>query len=120
MRFFKKAWFGRFATSENIADATLKELVNNIDTNRGVAALGGAVYKVRLARRGEGKSGGYRVLLFYRKDDRIFYAYAFAKSDRANISQREVQILKKEANILLKLNDAQLKTLVDVGELLEF
>ena len=120
MRFFKKAWFGRFADKEGIADASLKELVNNIEENKGVAALGGSVFKVRMARPGEGKSGGHRVLLFYRKGDRIFYVYAFSKSDRANISQRELQILKKEAGILLQLDATQLDTLVSVGELVEF
>ena len=119
-RFFKKVWFDRFAVKESITDTTLKEIVNNIEENKGVAALGGAVYKVRLARVGEGKSSGYRVLLFYRKGDRIFYVYAFSKSNRANISQRELQILKKEADILLQLDVSQLDTLVSIGELVEF
>lgn len=120
VRFFKKAWFGRFADREGIADTTLKELVNNIEENKGIAALGGSVFKVRMARTGEGKSGGYRVLLFYRRGDRIFYVYAFSKSERANISQRELQILKKEAGILLQLDASQLDTLVSIGELVEF
>jgi len=55
------------------------------------ADLGGYLLKKRLARRGSGKRGGYRTIVEYKKQnsERIIFLYAFAKSDRANISGRE-------------------------------
>lgn len=53
-------------------------------------ALGGGLRKIRVARQGGGKSGGYRVLYFYRVSDiPIFLLTVFAKNEKANISQSE-------------------------------
>lgn len=58
-----------------------------IDPDAGVS-LGGGLYKVRFARKGGGKSGGYRVIYFYRdKGLPIFLLTAFAKNQQANISK---------------------------------
>ncbi|MCL1929093.1 MAG: type II toxin-antitoxin system RelE/ParE family toxin [Treponema sp.] len=64
MRIFKNTWFTRFADKEGIADDELKEAVNRLETGQ-AAELGGDVYKVRIARSGEGRSGGYRVIVFF-------------------------------------------------------
>jgi hypothetical protein len=120
MRFFQKPWFRRFAANENITEEALKKIVENLDTGRFDASLGGYVYKQRLARRGQGKSGGYRVLLFYKQGDRVFFVYAFPKSQRANITQREKGVLKAEAAILMGLTEVELNTLVSQGEFYEF
>ena len=53
-------------------------------------ALGGGLRKVRIARPGGGKSGGYRVLHFSRHGDMpVFILTVFAKNERANISRAE-------------------------------
>ncbi|MCG6553434.1 MAG: type II toxin-antitoxin system RelE/ParE family toxin [Candidatus Magnetominusculus sp. LBB02] len=55
------------------------------------ASLGGYLFKKRLPRTGEGKRGGYRIIVGYKSPEveRIIYLYAFAKSDKANISNIE-------------------------------
>jgi hypothetical protein len=83
------------------------------------AVLGGAVYKARLARPGEGKSGGYRVIVYFRSEERTFYVYGFAKSSRGNISQKELRHHKKAAMILLALADEQLDELARNGDFIE-
>ena len=113
MRFFKKPWFQRFAEKEGITDAALKSLVKGMEE-------GGFVYKQRLAREGGGKSGGYRALLFYRKGDRVFFAFGFAKSDQANISRRDLVILKAEAQLLMECAEVDLNKMVRDGMLVEF
>ena len=75
----------------------------------GTADLGGDVYKVRLARPGEGKSGGYRVIVFFRNEERTFFVYGFAKAKRKNIDERELKDYKKRAKIFLKLTDEQIR-----------
>lgn len=72
MRYFKKPWFKRFAEKEGISDDDLKTLVAEMEAGTVHASLGGDVYKQRIARKGEGKSGGYRTLLFFRSGERVF------------------------------------------------
>jgi hypothetical protein len=66
VRVFKNKWFNRFANKEGITDAELRETVDQLEAEQADADLGGDVYKVRVARSGEGKSGGYRVIVFLR------------------------------------------------------
>ena len=59
------------------------------DPEAGVS-LGGDLRKVRIARRGGGKSGGFRVLHFYREEGLpLFLLTVFAKNERANITPKE-------------------------------
>lgn len=81
------------------------------------ADLGGYLFKKRLAREGEGKSGGYRTILCFRKadDDRIFFLHGFAKGVKENIDSLESRALKKLAAGLLSVTDAQIDGLLDRG-----
>ena len=110
MRIFKSTWFSRFADKEGIADNELWEAVNLFEAGQADANLDGNVYKVRVARPNEGKSGGYRVILLYRSGERAFYMYGFAKSDRSNISHKELAKLKRQAASLFSMTDAQITT----------
>jgi len=72
VRRFKNTWFTRFANKEGIKDTELCEVVNQLEEGNADANLGGGVYKVRMARSGEGKSGGYRVIVFFKREKRTF------------------------------------------------
>ena len=109
MRIFKNPWFSRFADKEGITDGELRELVDLLEAGQPDADLGGGVYKMRLARPGEGKSGGYRVIVFFRSEERTFYEYGFTKSDRANIDERELKIYKKRAKTFFTLTEKQIR-----------
>jgi hypothetical protein len=54
------------------------------------ADLGGGVIKQRIARPGQGRSGGFRVLLAYRAEERTVFLYGFAKSERDNVDDDEL------------------------------
>lgn len=77
------------------------------------------VYKQRLARQGEGKSGGYRVILFYRQDERVFFAFGFAKANMANISQKDLTILKEQAKVLMRQPEEALGIMLENGVIIE-
>jgi hypothetical protein len=81
--------------------------------------LGGGVFKVRLARPGEGKSGGYRVIVFFKSEFRTVFAYGFAKSDRGNIDKGELQIFKDRAKDVFSLSDGQIENRIRRGTLVE-
>ena len=67
------------------------------------------MYKMRIARPGEGKSGGYRVVVFFRSEERTFFVYGFAKSNRANIDKGELNEFKKRAKRDFSLTDEQIR-----------
>lgn len=90
MRIFKNRWFARFARREHISDASLGEAVARADRGLIDADLGGGLIKQRVAREGQGRSGGYRMLLAYKTQDRAVFFYAFAKNERDNIELDEL------------------------------
>lgn len=60
----------------------------------------GGCRKVRLAGKGRGKSGGYRLITFYKVGDRVFLLTVFSKGDRANLTRAERNGLKKLTGLL--------------------
>jgi len=119
VRVFKYIRFNRFASKEGITDNELLEIVNQLEAGQVDANLGGDVYKVRVARQGEGKSGGHRVIVYFRNEFRTFFAYGFSKSDRDNISEKELKAFKDDAKEDFDLTDAEIKAWLDRGTLIE-
>jgi hypothetical protein len=115
VRIFKNTWFTHFARKEGIVNAELKDIVNLLEAGQADADLGGGVYKQRIARPGEGKSGGYRVIVFFRSEERTFFVGGFAKSDMANISQKALAEAKKQAKTLFAMTKDQIKAALDAG-----
>lgn len=95
MRIYKTRWFARFARRERIADANLREAIERAERGLIDADLGGGLIKQRVARKGQGRSGGYRLIVAYRVKDRAVFLYAFAKNERENIGQDELVELRK-------------------------
>jgi len=82
------------------------EVVTHVATNpmagSEIKGTGGA-RKVRIAGRGRGKSGGYRVIFFYSGPDLpIFLLNVFAKGDRVDLSQAERNVLRQELKKLVE------------------
>jgi len=119
VRIFKNTWFVRYAGKEGISDNELKEAVNQLEVGQAEANLGGNVYKIRVARSGEGKSSGYRVIIMFKKGERAFYTYGFAKSKRANISEKELKAYKEAAKEFFSITDEQLDRQIKHGYLVE-
>ena len=119
MRVFKSTWFARFADKEGITDGELIEMVNRLEVGQAEADLGGGVYKLRLARSGEGKSGGYRIIVFFRSEDITFYYYAYPKAVRANINEKELKSFKKLSKGYLAMDDGELTEAVINREFVE-
>jgi hypothetical protein len=116
MRVFKNRWFARFARKEAISDESLCEAVKQIEAGNYDADLGAGVFKQRVARPGEGQSGGYRVILCFKLEERAFFIYGFAKSSRASTAQDETKEFKKLAKILFAMTDAQLELMLKHGD----
>jgi hypothetical protein len=108
VRVFKTKWFSRFAKKNGISDAKLKNIVTSLEDGLWDADLGGDVYKIRIARPGAGKAGGYRTIVFFKSENSAFFMYGFAKSDMDNIGVKELQELKDTAKEDFALTDVQL------------
>lgn len=119
MRIFKNAWFERFTRKQRIADAALVDAVRRAERGQIDADLGGGVIKQRVARAGQGKSGGYRTIILFRLEQRAFFVFGFAKSEQANIEDGEEALFKKMAKELLALSDAHMAVLIGKGRFSE-
>jgi hypothetical protein len=109
----------RFAKKAGIGDAMLCVAIR--DAGRGLIAadLGGGVIKQRIARPGEGKSGGFRTLIVFRAGARAFFVHGFAKNERDNVGKDELVALKRLASELLAYNEAMIARVVASGTLRE-
>jgi len=83
------------------------------------ARLGGGLVKKRVARPGQGKRGGYRVLVASNFGERWVFMFGFAKNERDNIDDEELRFMKRIAATLLGLDTAKLRTALAAGELME-
>ena len=119
MRIFANRWFARFADKQNIGDDDLHEAVSRAERGLIDADLGGGVIKQRIARKGQGKSGGFRSVVLFRQGERAFFVYAFAKSDRDNIDQSELSTYKTAAAVYLNYTDDELALFLKQGTLME-
>lgn len=119
MRIFLNKPFQRFARKEGIADDDLCDAVARAERGLLDADLGGGVIKQRIARPGEGKSGGFRSIILYRVNDLAFFVYGYPKNERENITEEELKGFKKLAKVLLTYNAEQLQTAVQAEVLRE-
>ncbi|HVY33536.1 MAG TPA: type II toxin-antitoxin system RelE/ParE family toxin [Caulobacteraceae bacterium] len=94
------------AKDEGMTEAELAALVQLLAQNPETGALivgSGGCRKVRLAKTGSGKSGGYRVVTFFARRAMPVYVLAvLAKGSRANFSADEVNAMARATERILK------------------
>lgn len=118
-RIFKLKGFARFQRKERLSDATLCKAIGSIEAGLIDADLGGGLVKQRLPRAGQGKSGGYRTVIAFRRGDRAVFLYGFGKNERSNIDADELDEFKQLARAFLGLTAQQIAKLIAEEELME-
>ena len=116
---FKTRNFARWARKSGLADSLLKMGVLEIQRGLLEADLGGGIVKKRIALPGRGKRGSKRTLLATNRNDRWFFVFGFEKKERVDISENELESLKKLAKDLLGLTAAQIAGALGEGSLVE-
>lgn len=116
MRVFATKSFRRFSRRERIDKDRLCEAVQRAERGLVDADLGGWIIKQRVARKGQGRSGGYRALIVYRAHERAVFLYGYGKNERDNIDQDELVRLRRAAHEMLTWNDQQIARLAAAGE----
>lgn len=94
------------AADEGVGDeeraAIVAYIAANPDAGEIMQGTGGA-RKIRIAGRGKGKSGGYRVITFFAANDiPVFLLDIYGKGARANLSKAEQNELRKVLTALPK------------------
>lgn len=92
----------RLLRKERLPDGALRAAAREVLSGRlgaGEADLGDGLWKKRLARPGSGKSGGYRAIIAYRRprEDRVLFAFCFAKNTASTLTQAGHEALAKAA-----------------------
>lgn len=119
MRIFKLKAFARFQRREKIDDLALTLAAEDALAGAVEAELGGGLFKKRIARAGQGKRGGYRVLLAFRRQDNVFFLFGFAKNERANVDKDELAAWKLIAKSYLDMTADELDDAVIGGDIIE-
>ena len=118
MKIYKTRWFHKWTFSEGITDAVLQAAVEEME--QGLAdALGGYVFKKRIAIPGRGKRGGARTLIAFRQGEKAFFLYGYPKNERANIGSDELKALRLLAKELLGYSPQGLAKAIRAGQLIE-
>lgn len=102
-----------------MTDSALLKAAEEIGQGLIDANLDGNLIKKRVARKGQGKSGGFRTIVAFQRGYRIIFIYGFTKNQRDNITEQEEKALKKLAQILLEATDSELKQMIIHRDLYE-
>jgi hypothetical protein len=119
MAIYKTRLFARWARKEGLGDKALCQAVEEMSQGLFEANLGGNLFKKRIARPGQGKSGGFRTIVATNLKSRWFFVYGFAKNERDNIDDDEEAALKKLAASLLTMAQQALAKALEAGEVTE-
>jgi len=119
MLLFKTKAFARFAAKESIADSALCDAVRRAEAGLIDADLGDGVIKQRLARKGQGRSGGFRSIVVFRHGAIAFFVYGFAKNDRDNIDRQELRAFRLLAAEMLAMDRRALTAALRNGTIME-
>jgi hypothetical protein len=111
--------FDRWANEQGLTDQSLCQAVKEMNAGLIDADLGGGLYKKRVARTGQGKSGGFRTLVATNRGDRWIFVFGFSKNERDNINKKEKDALKKLASYYLSLSVQTLLKAQQSKELIE-
>jgi hypothetical protein len=118
VRIFKTRVLAKITRQNGISDASLVTAVDNAIRGLIDADLGGHIIKQRLARPGEGKSGGFRMLIGFRSDLAIFL-FGFAKNERENIDRDLLKTLREIVAMWFAADEKKISQALADGILIE-
>jgi hypothetical protein len=118
VRIFKTKTLARFTRQHGIDDASLVAAVENAMRGLVDADLGGHIIKQRVARSGQGKRGGFRMLVGIRADRAIFL-FGFAKNERENIDDDQLRTLREIVASWFAADETKIMHALKVGLLIE-
>ena len=118
-RVFAAKGFDRWSKIHDVDDAALTEAIDLADRGAVAAQLGGGLVKLRIARRGGGKSVGFRTIVALKVGERAIFLYGFAKSEVDNIDAEDLFRLKQFGKTLQRLDAEGINKALASGQIRE-
>jgi hypothetical protein len=118
VRVFKTKTLAKFTRQHGISDDGLVDAVERAGRGLIDADLGGQIIKQRVARPGQGKRGGFRMIIGIRSDRAIFL-FAFAKNERENTDKAELMTLREIVASFLNAAEETIAQALKDGILIE-
>lgn len=119
IRVFKTRFFDRWAKKQRVQGSQLCNAVREIQAGLIDGDLGSGLIKKRIARSGQGKRGGHRAVIAFKKNERIIFIYGFSKNDRENIDNDEEETYKILADHYLSSSEFLLDKMTSEMKLIE-
>jgi len=111
-RTFKTAWFSKAARKARIKDDALCDAIREVMKGQ-ADDLGGGVFKKRL------NQNRHRSIILAKGGRYWVYEYLFAKKDRANIENDELDDFRTLAKAYAMLSEEQMAKLLEDNDLME-
>ncbi|MCJ2121817.1 type II toxin-antitoxin system RelE/ParE family toxin [Methylobacterium sp. J-077] len=109
MRIFLPLDFAKQAAKQKVTDDDLREAVARAERDLIDARLGLALIKQRIPRAGQGRSGGFRSIIVYKRGTIAIFLHLFAKNAKANLTKTETQVFRDLAATLASLSNEALE-----------
>ncbi|WP_370677450.1 type II toxin-antitoxin system RelE/ParE family toxin [Pleomorphomonas sp. PLEO] len=111
-RTFKTAWFAKAARKAGISDRELCKAIEQVALGQ-ADDLGGGVFKKRL------NENRHRSIVLAKAGEFWVFAYLFAKQDRANIEDDELEAFRRLAELYRRKTSGDLEAELKAGALME-
>jgi len=115
VKIFKTKQMTKWSKKKKISDAAFVKAVKEMEKGLVEAALGGHVYKKRIALAGRGRRSGGRALVAYIAKDKTFFICGYSKNELENITADELKALKLIAKKLLNETETALRMAIKKG-----
>ena len=119
MRIVKTKEFAKWARKESLTDESLIKVIHEMNQGLIGIALGGQIYKKRIALQSGGKRGGARTIIAFVVEDKAFFLYGYSKNQKASLNLRELKSFKMYGEHVIEFNDEELIVATKSGELME-
>ena len=111
MAIYQTRWFDRWANKQKLTTSSLCAAAREMMAGLYDADLGGGLVKKRIARPGQGKRGGFGILVATNKGNRWVFVFGFPKNERSNIDKDERNSIEALGSTLAVIEPApEIKT----------
>ncbi len=118
MWYLKIKQFDRDLKDNGLDDEDIRVVLDDVFEGRAIP-LGSKMYKIRGAMEGRGKSGGFRSIFFWKKEELIIFCFFFAKNEQDNLSSDEQKASKIFSAVYDKLTEDEIRSKIENKQFLE-
>lgn len=118
MKSYESKWFAKWSKKNGLTNDQLLEALSRVDAELGVVDLDGHIYKVRIGKNNQGRSGGYRTILAFKANKRSIFLFGFEKNDQENIDKSQLLLYKEYAKTFMGMTESEIQSLVDSEKIL--